>query len=93
MSFIIRAGLVIGALSYLAAHRDDPASMARLSAPPVQQAVSAAWGALPADAREKALSDGAETIVRQMAGSVAGASRDTLAETDRRPAWRGADGR
>ncbi|WP_019903043.1 hypothetical protein [Methylobacterium sp. 77] len=93
MSFLIRASLVIGALSYLAAQRDDPASMARLQAPSMQQAVSAAWGTLPLETREKAASEGVDTLVRQVTGSVAVASRDTLAETDRRPAWHGVDGR
>ncbi|MCC0805796.1 hypothetical protein FPV16_06095 [Methylobacterium sp. W2] len=89
MSFLLRACLAIGLLSYLAAHRDDPDLAARLSAPSLGDTASVAWEALPRDARETALSQGADGLIRQMAGSVAGASRDTLAETDRRPAWRG----
>jgi hypothetical protein len=93
MSFLLRACLAIGVLSYLAAHRDDPALAARLSAPSVENTASLAWDALPREAREAALSRGTDALVRQVAGSVAGASRDTLAETDRRPAWRGVDAR
>ncbi|WP_027170646.1 hypothetical protein [Methylobacterium sp. 10] len=93
MSFLIRACLAIGVLSYLAAHRDDPALAARPSAPSLEQTASVAWEALPREARDRALSQGADALVRQVAGSVGGTSRDTLAETDRRPAWRGVDER
>lgn len=93
MSFLIRACLAIGVLSYLAAHRDDPDIAARMTSPSLEKSVSVAWGALPADTREKALSQATDGLVRQVAGSLAGSSRDTLAETDRRPAWRGVDDR
>ena len=93
MSFLIRACLAIGILSYLAAHRDDPGLAARPTAPSVENTASLAWDALPSDVREKALRQGADALVQKVAGSAASTSRDTLAEADRRPAWRGVDER
>lgn len=86
MSFIIRAALVIGALSYLAIGREQPGiAPARTIAVPT---LADAWEALPAAARERVVQDGTAEIGRRIAGA-AMASRDTLAEADRQPAWRG----
>ncbi|KQT84454.1 hypothetical protein [Methylobacterium sp. Leaf466] len=85
MSFVLRAVLVIGALSYFAAQRDAP------DAGPRAAAVSPAslWNALPPDLRERAIREAAAEATRQMPGATS--SRDTLAAADRRPAWRGVD--
>lgn len=87
MSFIIRAALAIGVLSYLAAHRIDPALTERTSLPTVERLASAALGSLPLEARDRVLGEGAGVLAHRMAG----VSHDTLAEADRRPAWRGSE--
>lgn len=112
MSFLLRAALVIGALSYLAATRDQPG---RTTAGPAATSMtaksdetpsaaaagstllatvgsaSAAWSRLPAEARQHLAQEVVVELGRHV-GSVA-ASRDTLAEADRKAAWRGAEGR
>lgn len=87
MSFLIRAGLVIGVLSWLALQRS--AEMGRPIAPDPTLAAAAVWGALPDALRETALREGAAEIAR-VAASPLPASRDTLAEIDRKVPWRGA---
>ena len=89
MSFILRAGLVIGALSYLAATRGSPSEPAQgvLPRPEAAAAVVAqAWDALPGPARDAAMREGLAILAR---GASAAPSRDTLAEVDRHPSWRG----
>jgi len=95
MSFLLRATLVIGALSYLAVLRaggDPPA--ARL--PPgidaalgtdVATGLAGSWTAMPADLRAQIAREGMAELTRRLAAMPA--SRDTLAEADRVPAWRG----
>lgn len=86
MSFIIRATLVIGTLSYLALNRDPPAGATAqaITAP----TVAGLWNALPGETRAQLLQDGAAEIARSIV-EPASPSRDTLAEADRQPAWRG----
>ena len=112
MSFLLRAALVIGALSYLAATRDQPnpivagPAATSMTAKPNEAPsavakgstmlatvgfASAAWSALPAETRQHLAQEAMAELGRHV-GSVA-ASRDTLAEADRKAAWRGTDGR
>ena len=120
MSFLLRAALVIGALSYLAMLRgapgthtgDAPTGIAGLASamgdalpaglkaapapnPPGPAAspggLAAAWSAVPSDARQRLAREAVAEIGRRTAAAVA--SRDTLAETDRRAPWRGAEPR
>ncbi|WP_336485691.1 hypothetical protein [Methylobacterium nigriterrae] len=100
MSFLLRAALVIGTLSYLAAQRGMPGVSTPPSPAAIQAALPSVAGALPAavDAvsavapatRERMAREGLAELGRHLGGS---ASRDTLAEADRRPAWRGAEAR
>ncbi|KQO71100.1 MULTISPECIES: hypothetical protein [unclassified Methylobacterium] len=86
MSFLIRAGLVIGVLSWLALQRQGE----RAPAPPaVADAAAAAWDALPAPLRDAALREGAAEIGRR-AFTASPVSRDTLSDSDRKVPWRGA---
>ncbi|MCJ2032692.1 hypothetical protein [Methylobacterium sp. J-068] len=94
MSFLIRAALVIGALSWLALQRQDalgpePAASRNHSA--LAEAALAAWETVPDPARETMLREGGAEIVRRMVAAVqAGTpSRDTLLESDRKLPWRG----
>ena len=93
MSFLIRAGLVIGVLSWLALQRQGE----RAPAPPaVAEAAAAARDALPAPVRDAALREGAAEIGRRAGQTLAAlpasrpASRDTLSDSDRKVPWRGA---
>lgn len=95
MSFLIRAALVIGVLSYLAAARQGAApsvDTARLRAT-VEMTGSLAplADALPPEARAAALRTGAEGLARHLADPPP--SADTLSASDRVPAWRGVGGR
>lgn len=92
MSFLLRATLVIGVLSYCAAHRDRPVVFSLQGDGSAGTALAAAWEALPSDAKERVAREGTAEIVRRMAGSTP-VSRDTLGDDDRRPSWRGADSR
>ena len=93
MSFVLRAALVIGALFYFAAQREtDRAPGATIAA--VQVTVTDAGApsilnAVPVEARERILRQGAAEIARQLQAP----SEDTLQDSDRRPAWRGVAGR
>ena len=112
MSFLLRAALVIGALSYFAATRDQPATSA--SGPAANATVtardpaatalatestllatvgsaSAAWSALPAESRQRLAQEAMVELGRHV--GTGGVSRDTLADADRKAAWRGADER
>ncbi|WP_375463621.1 hypothetical protein [uncultured Methylobacterium sp.] len=115
MSFLLRAALVIGTLSYLASMRGGPgsptgarggiaelaaaaenavpAAVGSLPAMPngpadAARGLSAAWSAMSADARQHLVGTAAAELRRRAGAS---ASRDTLAETDRRAPWRGAE--
>lgn len=92
MSFILRATLVIGALTYFAAQRlgqpvDAAGLVAGLEAGHTDAAV--AWTAVPAEARERIAREGAASLGLRLA--TLPPSRDTLADSDRRPAWHGAE--
>ena len=91
MSFLLRATLVIAALSYCAANRDAPDHGLQ---PPVSVAsLPSLWEALPPEIRERAIREGTAQAGRHLATALAlPASRDTLAESDRKPAWRGVEG-
>ena len=109
MSFLLRAALVIGALSYLAATRDQPAATASGPAAPAIVAArdaaptmgstllatvgstSAALRDMPPEARQRLAQEAMAELGRHL--GPAGASRDTLADTDRKAAWRGAESR
>ena len=119
MSFLLRAALVIGALSYLAMLRgapgtptdDGPAGIAAAGEDAVPAALkpapaaspnpagtaaslgalAAAWSAVPPGARQRLTREAVAEFGRRT--GVAVVSRDTLAETDRRAPWRGAEPR
>jgi hypothetical protein len=102
MTFLLRAALVIGALSYLALARGgaDPAAEARKLAgqlPGVQEPAAAVLAAIPPETRDRVVRDvlarGLMTELSRRAGEAEPASRDTLEEADRRPAWRGTEAR
>lgn len=86
MSFLLRATLVIGVLSWLALQRQG-ADVPGLATAPSAKAALAAWDALPAPAREAASREAGAEIVRRMRG--APTSADTLDDSDRKPTWRG----
>ncbi|TXM69180.1 hypothetical protein [Methylobacterium sp. WL120] len=115
MSFLLRAALVIGALSYFAATRDqpstsaigpaatatatataavrDPAATVLATGSTVLATVgsaSVAWSALPAESRQRLAQDAMAELGRHV--GTASVSRDTLADADRKAAWRGAEG-
>lgn len=87
MSFVVRAGLAIAILSYFAATREQSGPLPRPDAAAAAATLAAAWDGLPPELRQRVGRDAVE-----IAGSLPG-SRDTLAEADRRPAWRGIEGR
>ncbi|MCJ2106580.1 hypothetical protein MKK70_14560 [Methylobacterium sp. E-041] len=112
MSFLLRAALVIGALSYLAATRDQPGT--RASVPPAPEmagprdaaspapatgstllatvgSATAAWSAMPAESRQRLAQEAMAELGRHVGPQAA--SRDTLADADRKAPWRGSEGR
>ncbi|MCJ2096554.1 hypothetical protein MKK67_29210 [Methylobacterium sp. J-072] len=101
MTFLLRAALVIGALSYLALLRNgaDPAAETRKLTGSVaagaKATLPAALEAVPAETRDRAvravLARGlmAELSRRAGADEPEPASNDTLEASDRQPAWRG----
>lgn len=122
MSFLLRAALVIGALSYLAMLREPhstrtsegqtgpaglasavesalPAGLKAAPAAPPSPAgttanlgvLAAAWSAMPPEARQRIARETVAELGRRTGAAVA--SRDTLAETDRKAPWRGAEPR
>lgn len=101
MLFLLRVVLVVGALSYLALLRtgSDPAAEARRIAGAAPAAVPAALAAVPAETRERVVKDvlarGLMAELSRRAGEPEPppASRDTLVEADRDPAWRGVERR
>lgn len=118
MSFVLRAALVIGALSYLASTRGGDGALPSArevaaglpslvrtldggvtvphEAPPrgpsaldktlplLEKGIPAAWNALSPQARERIAREGLAVLA-----AAPPPSRDTLAETDRLPHWRG----
>jgi len=98
MTVLLRAALVIGVLSYFAMLRTgaDPAAEARRLAgavPSAQAVVPAALEAVPSETRDRAVRAVlARGLMAELSRRAAEApSNDTLQETDRQPAWRGAD--
>ncbi|KQT47881.1 hypothetical protein ASG52_11510 [Methylobacterium sp. Leaf456] len=96
MTFLLRAALVIGVLSYLAATRQGTAPTG-LDAAALRSTVATTTGSLaslaaslPPEARTEALRLGGEAVARRLTGQPA--SADTLSASDRAPAWRGAGG-
>ena len=101
MTFLLRAALVIGALSYCALQRTgaDPAADTRkltgAAAANDRNAVPAALDAIPAETRDRAvravLARGLMAELSRRAGvdEPEPASNDTLEASDRQPAWRG----
>ena len=110
MSFLLRAALVIGTLSYFAATRGPSGStesgrgLAPTAELPVPTATgspkvstvlanagsaAAVWSAMPAEIRQRLAQEAAAEFGRRI--GPAAASRDTLAETDRKAPWRGAN--
>ncbi|MEH3119340.1 MAG: hypothetical protein PGN25_17615 [Methylorubrum populi] len=103
MSFLLRAALVIGVLSYLASLRQDGPVPAH---PPAAAAGNAMGDAmdrlttggigalvteLPPETREEMARAGADALARHVTGPF-GAQRpsaDTLSASDRQPTWRG----
>lgn len=88
MSFLFRALLVVGALTYLA-QRQQGRPMPSPEVPTVS-GLTAAWNTLPAETREPILRAGTAELTRRLTS--AEASRDTLGASDLRPAWRGVTG-
>ena len=86
MSFLLRAALVIGVLSWLALQRQGKALPGAAIVRGAETAF-AAWDALPAPVREAASREAGAEVVRRVRG--APASADTLDDGDRKPAWRG----
>ena len=98
MTVLLRAALVIGVLSYFAMLRTgaDPAAEGRRLAaavPSAQAVVPAALEAVPSETRDRAVRAVlARGLMAELSRRAAEApSNDTLQETDRQPAWRGAD--
>lgn len=93
MSFLLRAALVIGILSWLALQRQGPALPDRVQGRvDVAAAALDLWEALPEEARADVLHEGGAEVIQRFAGS-APSSRDTLSDSDRKPPWRGAQTR
>lgn len=107
MSFLLRAMLVIGVLSYFALRRGDPDALppalpsggavlaAVAGAAPA--AIQAGAAALPPEARERVAREALAGLIRRAGQPVPeipdAASRDTLSATDRAPPWRGSEAR
>ncbi|MBE7244134.1 MAG: hypothetical protein INR63_04220 [Actinomycetospora chiangmaiensis] len=100
MTFLLRAALVIGVLSYFALmrHGADPGAEARKLAgalPDARTALPAALDAVPPETRERAaravLARGLMAELSRRAAEPP--STDTLEEADRQPAWRGVEPR
>lgn len=91
MSFLLRVGLVVGALSFLAVEKQgETARLDPLASLPdrAAKALPSAWNALPPEARQRVAKEASAEIARRLAATPR--SEDTLGETDRRPEWRGA---
>jgi len=94
MSFLLRAALVIGALSWMALQRQGSATpdLPQVDKAALEATALAAWEAIPEPARTAALHEGGAEIARRAGSALATApvSRDTLLESDRTLPWRGA---
>lgn len=103
MLFLLRVVLAVGVLSYLALLRggaDPVAEAGKLVAlPSARTVVPAVAAAVPPETRERVVRDVlargllAELSRRAAATEDDTASRDTLSDLDRSPAWRGVDRR
>jgi uncharacterized protein YeaO (DUF488 family) len=94
MSFLLRAALVIGGLSYCAMQREGAVSpTGELRAVAERQAaqLTAFAGSLPAEMRDAAAQAATAELMKRL--STQTASHDTLVAADRRPAWRGGENR
>ncbi len=94
LSFLLRASLVIGTLSYLAAQGGGSAPHPPGEvAPRLSAALADPVAAIPQGTRERVAREALTELVRragQTVPAVAGpASRDTLLASDRAPPWRG----
>lgn len=103
MSFLLRAALVIGVLSYLAILRQDGRAPDRAAALPAgglaletmdrltTGGIGALVEALPPETRESMTRAGTAALARHLAGqtSTPRPSADTLSASDRKPSWRG----
>lgn len=103
MSFLLRAALVIGALSYLAVLRQDgrapdraqPLPAGGIALEAMEHLTTGGIGALvdhlPPEARTRMTRAGTEALARHLSGQgpTPRPSADTLSESDRRPNWRG----
>ena len=90
MFFLLRAVLVIGALTYFAPSRSGRAPSvgglaAQIEPPGVD--LAKAWNAIPPAARETIAREGAAELARRIAALQP--SQDTLAASDRVPPWKG----
>jgi hypothetical protein len=103
MSFLLRALLVIGVLSYFALKRGEPDALpsadavAAALAGAAPAAIQAGAAALPPETRERVAREALAGLIRRAGQPVPEipdpASRDTLSSTDRAPAWRGIEAR
>lgn len=96
MTFLLRAALVIGVLSYLAAARQG-AAPGRLDTAGLRSTVEMTTGSLatlaaslPPEARTDVLRAGGDALARRL--TAAPPSADTLSANDRQMPWRGAGG-
>jgi hypothetical protein len=93
MTFLLRAALVIGVLSYLAATRQGATPQAvdtaqrRATVERTTQGLAHLATALPPEARAEALRIGSEALSSRITGHAT--SADTLSASDRLPPWRG----
>lgn len=92
MSFILRAALVIGALSYFALQRDGRVPQAgdlKVIAERQAAQITTLAGTLPTEMRVAATQAVTAEVLKRLSTDTA--SRDTLLAVDRRPDWRGSD--
>lgn len=93
MSFILRAVLVIGVLSYFAVQQrrtgmPEPIAVAApLGAGVANVDLTGALSELPAELRDQAARAASAEVARWL--GLARTSQDTLSDSDRRPSWRG----
>lgn len=94
MTFLLRAALVIGVLSYLAAARQGSGSGGvdtvglRSTVEMTTGSLAGLAASLPPEARTEALRLGGEAVARRLTGQPS--SADTLSASDRQVPWRGA---
>ena len=97
MAVILRALLVVGAMTYFALPKpgSDPGTATRPRMPVASavattqtSALTAAWNSLPTGTQDQIAREGAAEVARRF--TAAKPSQDTLGSSDRKPAWRGA---